>query len=121
MPRRHARLALPLASLQPESLLLTLANTISCSVIRRHVYFAGNFLRHDNTIAMRTLAYAISFWSKGACSFRLQFCAKVATHWYPQHTHTSTMLLGTMEGLFLRHEGYCGALGAFLATLGSDH
>ena len=26
---------------------------------------------------------------------------------------------GTMEGLFLRHEGYCGALGAFLATLES--
>lgn len=24
---------------------------------------------------------------------------------------------GTMEGLFLRHEGYCGALGAFLSTL----
>ena len=26
-----------------------------------------------------------------------------------------------MEGLFLRHEGYCGALGAFLSTLeGAD-
>jgi hypothetical protein len=24
-----------------------------------------------------------------------------------------------MEGLFLRHEGYCGALGAFLSTLES--
>ena len=54
----------------------------------KHVYFAGNFLRVENTIAMRTLSYAISFWSKG-----------------------------TMEGLFLRHEGYCGALGAFLSTL----
>ena len=54
----------------------------------KHIYFAGNFLRVKNTIAMRTLAYAIKFWSKG-----------------------------TMEGLFLRHEGYCGALGAFLSTL----
>jgi type II pantothenate kinase len=54
----------------------------------RHVYFAGNFLRHENTMAMRTLAYAITFWSGG-----------------------------DMEGLFLRHEGYCGALGAFLSTL----
>jgi hypothetical protein len=54
----------------------------------KHVYFAGNFLRYENTIAMRTLAYAISFWSRGE-----------------------------MEGLFLRHEGYCGALGAFLSTL----
>jgi hypothetical protein len=56
----------------------------------KNVFFAGNFLRHENTIAMRTLAYAIQFWSKGG-----------------------------MEGLFLRHEGYCGALGAFLATLES--
>ena len=39
---------------------------------------------------MRTLAFAINFWSRGE-----------------------------MEGLFLRHEGYCGALGAFLATLQS--
>ena len=52
------------------------------------VYFAGNFLRRENTVAMRTLAYSIRFWSKG-----------------------------TMDGLFLRHEGYCGALGAFLMTL----
>jgi type II pantothenate kinase len=55
------------------------------------IYFAGNFLRHDNTIAMRTLAYAIQFWSKGE-----------------------------LEGLFLKHEGYGGALGAFLATLESS-
>jgi type II pantothenate kinase len=54
------------------------------------VYFAGNFLRHENTVAMRTLAYSIRFWSKGQ-----------------------------MDGLFLRHEGYCGALGAFLMTLES--
>ena len=54
----------------------------------KDVYFAGNFLRRENTVAMRTLAYSIRFWSKGA-----------------------------MEGLFLRHEGYCGALGAFLSTM----
>jgi type II pantothenate kinase len=54
----------------------------------KDVYFAGNFLRRENTIAMRTLAYSIRFWSKG-----------------------------TMDGLFLRHEGYCGALGAFLSTM----
>lgn len=56
----------------------------------KRVFFAGNFLRHCNVNdeAMRTLAYAISFWSKGA-----------------------------MEGLFLKHEGYFGAIGAFLSTL----
>ena len=51
----------------------------------KSIYFAGNFLRHQNTIGMRTLAYAIDYWSKNS-----------------------------MEGLFLRHEGYCGAFGAFL-------
>lgn len=54
----------------------------------KSIYFAGNFLRHENTIALRTLAYSIKFWSGGE-----------------------------MEGLFLRHEGYCGALGTFLSTL----
>ena len=57
----------------------------------RRVYFAGNFLRHENTVALRTLAAALSFWSEGA-----------------------------VEALFLAHEGYCGALGAFLSTLESD-
>lgn len=52
------------------------------------VPLAGNFLRHENTVALRTLAYAITFWSKG-----------------------------NMEGLFLKHEGYCGSIGAFLSTL----
>ena len=57
----------------------------------KHIYFAGNFLRTNNTVAMRTLAYSITFCSKG-----------------------------TLEGLFLKHEGYCGALGAFLSTLEQD-
>lgn len=48
------------------------------------IYFVGNFLRH-NDISQRRLAYAIDFWSQGK-----------------------------MEALFLTHEGYFGALGAFL-------
>ncbi|EEC45724.1 predicted protein, partial [Phaeodactylum tricornutum CCAP 1055/1] len=47
------------------------------------IYFVGNFLRQNN-ISQRRLAYAIDFWSKGE-----------------------------MEALFLEHEGYFGALGAF--------
>jgi hypothetical protein len=77
------------------ALLITISNNIGqlayLNAVRykcQQVFFAGNFLRHENTVAMRTLAYAISFWSEGS-----------------------------MEGLFLRHEGYCGALGAFLSTL----
>ena len=50
------------------------------------IYFAGSFLRH-NMISQRRLSYAIDYWSKGE-----------------------------MEALFLEHEGYFGALGAFLMT-----
>jgi type II pantothenate kinase len=52
------------------------------------IYFAGNFLRH-NQISQQRLAYAIDYWSKGE-----------------------------MEALFLEHEGYFGALGAFLLSQG---
>ncbi|KAI9906223.1 hypothetical protein PsorP6_003409 [Peronosclerospora sorghi] len=50
----------------------------------KNVFFVGNFLRH-NTISSRTLAYAIKFWSNGA-----------------------------MEARFCKHEGYLGAVGAFM-------
>ena len=50
------------------------------------IYFVGNFLRR-NKISQRRLAYAINYWSKGK-----------------------------MEALFLEHEGYYGALGAFLLS-----
>jgi type II pantothenate kinase len=50
------------------------------------IYFVGNFLR-ENKSSQRRLSYAINYWSKGK-----------------------------MEALFLEHEGYFGALGAFLLT-----
>lgn len=50
------------------------------------IYFVGNFLR-GNIISQRRLSYAINYWSKGK-----------------------------MEALFLEHEGYFGALGAFLVS-----
>jgi len=50
------------------------------------IYFVGSFLR-QNVISQRRLSYAIDFWSKGE-----------------------------MEALFLEHEGYFGALGAFLKS-----
>jgi type II pantothenate kinase len=50
----------------------------------KRIYFIGNFLR-QNTISQRRLSFAIDYWSKGE-----------------------------MEALFLEHEGYFGALGAFL-------
>lgn len=52
----------------------------------KRIYFIGNFLR-QNKISQRRLSYAIDYWSKGE-----------------------------MEALFLEHEGYFGALGAFLLS-----
>jgi type II pantothenate kinase len=52
------------------------------------IYFVGNFLR-ENKISQRRLSFAIDYWSKGE-----------------------------MEALFLEHEGYFGALGAFLLSQG---
>jgi len=54
----------------------------------KRIYFVGNFLRH-NVISQQRLAYAINYWSKGK-----------------------------MEALFLEHEGYLGALGAYLLHQG---
>ncbi|CAG8590777.1 2167_t:CDS:10, partial [Acaulospora morrowiae] len=50
----------------------------------KKIYFGGCFIR-GHPITMNTLSYAINFWSQGA-----------------------------IRALFLRHEGYLGAVGAFL-------
>jgi type II pantothenate kinase len=49
------------------------------------IYFGGGFIK-KNPYVMNRLAYGINFWSKGK-----------------------------MEALFLKHDGYLGALGTFLA------
>eukprot|EP00056_Hartaetosiga_gracilis_P010139 m.148681 g.148681 ORF g.148681 m.148681 type:complete len:366 (-) comp13262_c2_seq8:41-1138(-) len=53
----------------------------------QNVVFAGNFLR-KNTISMSRLSYAIDFWSKGE-----------------------------LQALFLKHEGYMGAIGAVVGAV----
>ncbi|KAL1957358.1 hypothetical protein VTO42DRAFT_6038 [Malbranchea cinnamomea] len=50
----------------------------------KHIYFGGSFIRGHHQ-TMNTLSYAIRFWSKGE-----------------------------KQAYFLRHEGYLGAVGAFL-------
>lgn len=71
--------------------LVTITNNIGsiarmCAMQEKvdRVVFIGNFLR-VNPIAMRLLGYAMDYWSKG-----------------------------TMKALFLRHEGYFGAVGCLL-------
>jgi type II pantothenate kinase len=51
-----------------------------------HIYFGGSFIR-GHPQTMNTLSYAIKFWSKGE-----------------------------KQAYFLRHEGYLGAVGAFLKS-----
>lgn len=50
----------------------------------KKVYFGGYFLR-NHPLSMHTISFAINYWSRGA-----------------------------VQALFLRHEGYLGAIGAFL-------
>lgn len=55
------------------------------------VYFGGGFIR-SNPFTMHTLSFAINYWSKGQ-----------------------------IQALFLRHEGYLGAIGAFLMGAEEEH
>ncbi|KAJ3052972.1 hypothetical protein HK097_005281 [Rhizophlyctis rosea] len=57
----------------------------------QRIYFSGFFIR-GHPITMNTLSYAINFWSKGR-----------------------------VKALFLRHEGYLGAMGAFLQHVNAPH
>lgn len=61
-----------------------------CMQIQR-VVFTGNFLR-KNEIAQQTVSYSLAKWSELARGG------------------------SRMEALFLKHEGYFGAMGAFLAN-----
>mgnify|MGYP003955785691 CR=1 FL=1 len=56
----------------------------------KRVFFTGNFLR-KNELALRTIVYTMQRWSQ---------LDAVAT-----------------EAVFFRHEGYFGAIGAFLQTI----
>uniref|UniRef100_A0A7S2JQP1 Pantothenate kinase n=1 Tax=Haptolina brevifila TaxID=156173 RepID=A0A7S2JQP1_9EUKA len=63
----------------------------------RRVFFTGNFLRH-NGLALRTIVYTMQRWSQ----LDRQRGAEPT------------------EAIFFRHEGYFGAIGAFLQTLDSE-
>jgi len=56
----------------------------------KKIYFSGYFIR-GNPLTMHTISYGINYWSKG-----------------------------TQQPLFLRHEGYLGAIGAFLKGADED-
>ncbi|XP_036163355.1 4'-phosphopantetheine phosphatase [Myotis myotis] len=81
-----------------KSLLHMISNDIgqlACLYARLHgldrVYFGGFFIR-GHPVTMRTITYSISFFSKGE-----------------------------VQALFLRHEGYLGAIGAFLRGAEQDN
>ena len=55
-----------------------------------HILFAGNFLR-NNMLSAGFLSYSINYWSQGTC-----------------------------KALFLKHEGFFGAVGALLLQDGEN-
>lgn len=80
-----------------KSLLHMISNDIgqlACLYAKLHgldrVYFGGFFIR-GHPVTMRTITYSINFFSKGE-----------------------------VQALFLRHEGYLGAIGAFLKGAEQD-
>lgn len=52
----------------------------------KRIFFSGFFIR-NHPVTMRSISYAINFWSKGET-----------------------------EAYFLKHEGYIGAIGAFFTN-----
>ncbi|XP_046667843.1 4'-phosphopantetheine phosphatase [Homalodisca vitripennis] len=79
------------------SLLFTISNDIgqiACLYAMMHklnkIYFGGYFLR-NHPLSMHTISFSINFWSRGSVQSR-----------------------------FLRHEGYLGAIGAFLKGAEED-
>lgn len=74
------------------------------------VYFGGYFLR-NHPVSMHTISYSIKYWSH--VSFRNPFIRK-----YLLNICFVSILFfyiqGKVKPLFLRHEGYLGAIGAFL-------
>ncbi|XP_050525416.1 4'-phosphopantetheine phosphatase [Daktulosphaira vitifoliae] len=89
-PRRNSENDFNEADLA-RSLLFAISNDIghiACLYAMMHnlkkVYFGGYFLR-NHSLSMHTISFSINFWSRG-----------------------------TVQSLFLRHEGYLGAIGAFL-------
>lgn len=84
-----------LSDYRPADIALSLLRMISYNIAHvavlnamnyglKKIYFGGFFIR-DHAYTMSTISYAINFWSKGE-----------------------------LTALFLRHEGFLGALGAFL-------
>ncbi|KAI3893824.1 hypothetical protein MKW92_023868 [Papaver armeniacum] len=81
---------------RPEDISLSLLRMISYDIGQiaystareygiKRIYFGGFFIR-GNAYTMNTISYAVRYWSNGAA-----------------------------EAMFLRHEGFLGALGAFLS------
>lgn len=70
------------------------------------IYFIGNFLRR-NKISCHRLSYAIDYWS----SSKMEVSASVFSNAKPMRAP---------QARFLEHEGYFGALGAFILSASED-
>ena len=85
----------------------------------KRVIFTGNFLRR-NMIALQTVSYSLAKWSELAVASQRQprpaATAAASSTGSASGSGSTASGSGVMEALFLKHEGYFGALGAFLAN-----
>lgn len=118
-----------------KSLLHMISNDIgqlACLYAKLHnlsrVYFGGFFIR-GHPVTMHTITYSINFFTKARTfpplwpwtSSVLCLCVALTVFGYQLHLHRpSCVFQGEVQALFLRHEGYLGAIGAFLKGAEED-
>ncbi|XP_051932922.1 4'-phosphopantetheine phosphatase isoform X1 [Hippocampus zosterae] len=109
-----------------KSLLHMISNDIgqlACLYAKLHqlsrVYFGGFFIR-GHPVTMHTITYSINFFTKAMLTSSPKTDVHIAV---VSHIYNETFLCvqGEVQALFLRHEGYLGAIGAFLKGAEEDN
>lgn len=97
---------------------------LACLYAKLHnlsrVYFGGFFIR-GHPVTMHTITYSINFFTKVRFIYFYDtnsvICYMCWSYVEPPHV---LLLQGEVQALFLRHEGYLGAIGAFLKGAEED-
>ncbi|KAK2105680.1 hypothetical protein P7K49_015194 [Saguinus oedipus] len=109
-----------------QSLLHMISNDIgqlACLHARLHsldrVYFGGFFIR-GHPVTMRTITSSINFFSKGFTTEAMLIRRPRVSNWVAEVLGAVWADGSPFQALFLRHEGYLGAIGAFLKGAEQD-
>ncbi|KAM9814291.1 LOW QUALITY PROTEIN: 4'-phosphopantetheine phosphatase [Neosynchiropus ocellatus] len=108
-----------------KSLLHMISNDIgqlACLYAKLHnlsrVYFGGFFIR-GHPVTMHTITYSIKFFTKARLSLKLYIFHRNEV--FLCFFKSLFSFQGEVQALFLRHEGYLGAIGAFLKGAEEDN